>query len=267
MEKYKLIKEYPGSMALGTILTFGKEIDVSPDVTWYPEFWEKVIEKDYEILKLYANHNIFEHIEDNKWKRITTKKENYHNLEVDSPYGGTPLKIYSIKRLSDGEVFTVGNKVRDSLTDELTGNKVQTISYFNHGSCPDRTPYFTVYFESGTTAPLSTITKLKPLFTTEDGVEIFEGDKYFVVAKNYIYESTCCSEYEYQAFELIEKEKDIKQYNWDNFWSFSTKAKAEEYILYNKPCLSLNEVKDYLFSKGAINNLKEFTKNKLKIEL
>ena len=41
---------------------------------------------------------------------------------------------------------------------------------------------------------------------------------------------------------------------------FSTKEKAEEYILLNKPCLSLNDIK---FAISKINNPEE-KRNKLK---
>jgi hypothetical protein len=94
MKKYKLIKQYPGSVELGTIVEkcsftgsgvignnklytnkkgFGVE---SPEN--YPEFWEEVVEKDYEILI----------------SRVVTKE------------------ILSVKRLSDGEVFTIGDRAK-----------------------------------------------------------------------------------------------------------------------------------------------------------
>jgi len=48
--KYKLIKEYPGSPDLGCILKYDNECDVSADVKYYPEFWEKVEGKNWVIL-------------------------------------------------------------------------------------------------------------------------------------------------------------------------------------------------------------------------
>ena len=59
MKKYKLIKEYPGSPELGTSIDM-----VTPDTYFtyhnskpiqlkdYPEYWEEVVEKDYEILTI-----------------------------------------------------------------------------------------------------------------------------------------------------------------------------------------------------------------------
>jgi hypothetical protein len=72
----------------------------------------------------------------------------------------------------------------------------------------------------------------KPLFTTEDGIDIFESDKFYVLVtpfndkdKTNICEQTASSYY-----------RDCK------LLTFFTKKKAEEYILINKPCLSLNDI-------------------------
>lgn len=47
MKKYKLIKEYPGSPGLGYITSSENLIRLYRE---YPEFWEEIVEKDYEIL-------------------------------------------------------------------------------------------------------------------------------------------------------------------------------------------------------------------------
>jgi hypothetical protein len=59
-----------------------------------PEFWEEVVEKDYEILKYHS-------IENPSIGRTTC------NSKLNDTYS-----IYSVKRLSDGEVFTVGDKAK-----------------------------------------------------------------------------------------------------------------------------------------------------------
>ena len=97
----------------------------------------------------------------------------------------------------------------------------------------------------------------KPLFTTEDGVDIFKGDEYlFIVlnenlSSNWIIQSSVC--------------------DWDNpkkpplgKLQFSKKEKAEEYILMNKPCLSINDILSKLCTSTVrINNLKKLVKSKL----
>jgi hypothetical protein len=95
MKKYKLLKEYPGSPELGTIVKelyyVYKGLKHSP---MYDEYWEEVVEKDYEILS---------YLKKGSTTCTTTKRR-----------GGESHKefwnIYSVKRLSDGEVFTVGDK-------------------------------------------------------------------------------------------------------------------------------------------------------------
>ncbi len=102
MKKYKLIKKFPGSDELGTIITGSKETMYSKGLGYrnydwvhveiHPEFWEEIVEKDYEILSQTS-------------VRVCNPKDNYKVVRNTTPV------IHSVKRLSDGEVFTVGDKV------------------------------------------------------------------------------------------------------------------------------------------------------------
>lgn len=147
------------------------------------------------------------------------------------------LEIYSIKRLSDGVEFTVRDKVRDSLTDKLTNNKVQEINGFMHGHTPAGTEYLTVSFKSGTTAPSSTLTKVEKLFTTEDGVDVYDGDQYYFVPINTVSGHPVWK----VKPDIAKKGRDFASPDWKDF---STKEKAEEFILYNKPIASMQDVLD-----------------------
>jgi hypothetical protein len=72
----------------------------------------------------------------------------------------------------------------------------------------------------------------QPLFTTEDGVDIFKNiDKYYTPI--YIVD---------KALNIRYCEKDFNVKHSENVKYFSIKEKAEEYILMNKPCLSLNDI-------------------------
>ena len=84
-------------------------------------------------------------------------------------------------------------------------------------------------------ASLNSIKHIKqPLFTTEDGVDIFESDEF------------------YNTWDLKIPNKEIAVSRKKDFYNekpvnkhciyFSTKEAAEEYILMHKPCLSLKEV-------------------------
>ena len=136
MKKYKLIKTYPGSPKLSTeiietqinslcpvnecyinrktFMLIGYDSFEIKNPENYPEFWEKVVEKDYEILcikhkkskcfyrnsidlrnlNLYDIHSV---------KRLSDGKAPFTSLEEINRYPKV-YEIHSIKRLSDGEV-------------------------------------------------------------------------------------------------------------------------------------------------------------------
>ena len=101
------------------------------------------------------------------------------------------------------------------------------------------------------------IEKVKiPLFTTEDGVNIFKDDTFYYV-KFTQYNMTVGKPFEivrgdYLSFEY---EPQYEKY-------FSTKEKAEEYILLNKPCLSYGDVQEYLKVKDC-NKVLDLAQSKI----
>lgn len=74
-----------------------------------------------------------------------------------------------------------------------------------------------------------------PLFKSEDGVDMYVGDRYFRIISNW----------EIQEENVIQLGEYI--YKNDTILRFSTKEKALGYIIKNKPCLSYNDVKDIAF--------------------
>ena len=106
----------------------------------------------------------------------------------------------------------------------------------------------------------------QPLFTTEDGVDIFEGDVVTVVSLKDFKEGDCDGENDtpIEAYSITWKNKIISSYNWnlrkDNFLQFSTKEKAEEYILMHKPCLSLKDIDELLCKNTSSYFLEKFKK-------
>src|SRR5690606_3301482 len=116
-----------------------------------------IVEKDYEILSIVyiGSNNSFHEKGD-----LLTDVDNIQAWEEGS--AREFWSINSIKRLSDGEVFSIGDTVRDSSTDHLTNNKIQIIgciiNYEFNAIC---------LAESGTSMPVRTINKVKKLlFTT-----------------------------------------------------------------------------------------------------
>lgn len=241
--KYKLKKSYPGSPELGYIT---KPKDNSPDLnnyyyggSWFapslfPEFWEKVEDKTYEILSFKSIHNAHYVLELTEKGYIS--KEGINHVPLETLLINQNFNIHSVKRLSDGEIFTVGEEVDD------WGTK-RVITGFSNESGWLTIP---VEFNSYGKTDLTGIKKVKqPLFTTEDGVEKFEGDLFVPVnvsvddADNYTIRGLNSEAKPYNT--KIQEEARKNGVLW-----FSTKEAAEEYILMNKPCLSVKEVVDIL---------------------
>lgn len=246
MKTYRLIKIYPGSKELGYIL---KQVNNGQDKPnnyyqngiWFnpsehPEHWQEVkevVEKDYLITGYYQKPN------------------NIHINPIGNFSKGfeTDYEIYQVKRISDGEVFTIGDKAINNTYSQYCGiiseifikdNKLQL--------------YLSETIAGNMSLFLNNAKKHKqPLFTTEDGVDIFEGSDFYSTRKD-----GSGSIIKYNGHHLEPASKKCK-----DFVDFSTKEKAEEYILMNKPCLSFSDIYDNLKIKDREFVLK-FIKSKIK---
>ncbi len=147
--------------------------------------------------------------------------------------------IYQVKRLSDSEIFTIGDKV------EAYKDKKPTIRSFELTN-DNRMKVFTN--EVTGFWWLRDINKIFPLFKTEDGVSIYEGMEYWYVTDYW-------SILDSKAGEGCGS---VKMYKY-----FSTKDKATNWIIENKPCLSYNDIKDFLY-RNEVNHVEQIIKDKLK---
>lgn len=268
MAKYKLIKTYPGSPELGTIASRGMGIkfehpngivngfvsskgkDFESLIENQPEFWEEIVEKEYEILSytfkesgLTVTKNFNSHVG-------LFGREGFYISESRIKNAS----IHSVKRLSDGEVFTVGDKIRLN----QIGSPVRTIKSIN------RTFVDNIIFEHyiGTIFLKDAVKIKQPLFTTEDGVDIYEGDEYFEVITPDFHNKPC-------VWNIIPNETrgniiydQVGNKRNGRLW-FSNKESAEEYILYNKPCLSINDLINKSTHRVLIEELKNIVRSKL----
>ncbi len=144
--------------------------------------------------------------------------------------------INSIKRLSDGAIFTVGDKVNNQGNPHSWNIKKISIEKGDiridsrqGGVCPN----FQKLEHSK-----------KSLFTTSDGVEIFDVDRYYAVDK--------------RSFKKISG-LGVNSVGRDenNYIYFSTELAAKTYILKNKPCLSYNDVCDMYRYQGQMEFKKD----------
>ena len=165
MRKFKCVKNYPGA-DLGTIVqyqlgAFPEYFDIKDakrynkkDIENYPEFWEEIVEKDYEIL----------------------------SGRTHIPSGST--EIYSIRRKSDGIEFKIGDKLDFSDDDDdkcyKSITEISLNSIGKDGMGKRTVPWLQCGKDYGTCLEYARLVK-EPILTTEDGYEMFEGDcVYFI---------------------------------------------------------------------------------------
>jgi hypothetical protein len=204
MRKYRLVKEYPGSEPVGTIASSENKTHFWKGTIYYetyPEYWEEVIEKDYEIVSYVAKDNP---------NNITTKRRGAH---LHEEY----WKINSVKRLSDEEIFTLGDRVKvyehgsiKTIT-EIAVNDTESIL----------TEGIWLRYDSGSSHMIHAIKVKNPIFLTHDGIDIFAGDKVWYVSKGNFYY------YHIIAFPEVKFNSDLNAY-------FLTREDAEDYIKKNK---------------------------------
>lgn len=187
-----------------------------------PEGKAEEEKKEYTILSFVNNSGDLFNIDPDGEYRFKTWPSNV-SLSLESCLDGT-LKIHSIRRESDGEVFTLGDKIFQGKDHEaickfsITEDKKGIIVYAETGM---------MFLPAAQKAPIR-----KPILITEDGVEIFEGDKYWSVIC-FDAPTVGSADYSWELDKRIHK-------------TFSTKEAAEEYIKWNKPMYSLNDVKEAL---------------------
>jgi len=252
--KYKLKKWYPSlpkdwevGMEIGAGL-LGFEVRYFPYDTKYigrfiyknevennPEFWEKVVEKDWEIvsLKIGEDKSVVS-IGYGRWGNGSSVED----CTLEWLLQQYPNSIYSIKRLSDGEIFSVGDKLdlRAGGIRKITGISLDDsgVSEFSKRSIP----WLECGKDYGTCLDWAVHYK-EPILITEDGKEIFEGDSYWRVIA--VLENQ-------RVFVYTEKvdEKGEFIYRGGGGLFFSTKEAAEKYIEENKPIISKRQLASFL---------------------
>lgn len=192
MEKYKLIKEFPGREQ-GDIAIYVPSIsathflwdkdrravptDFQPDIT--PDWFEKVKDKDYEIIKFYyQGARIFS--QRNADGTFGTRNgKSCEGLSEKEMLDNEVWEIQSVKRLSDEAIFSVGDYVKNS---SCRKRKIERIILTKGKPFGDGIVLMT---DEGA-GKLKAFKKREYLFTTKDGVRMFEGDSWYYVTHNKI---------------------------------------------------------------------------------
>lgn len=230
--------------AIEQILALG---DNSPNI----QHLQPVNKLDYQILSFKQNSGITE-----LWKVDTIRGSGYWSREgyMTTPYTTAEIlsnklyAIHSVKRLSDGEVFTIGDAIKERTTQTAYIIRFEITAYT-----------LVAIIDSGSMRVMDSWRKVvtkTPLFKTEDGVDIYEGDKITIVnTKDFRISNTDIPENHIRGHCRV----------WDGsdgYLQFSSKQAAEEYIILNKPCLSLMDLKKAGYI-SASQTLKQLVKSKL----
>ena len=211
-KKYKCIKTFPGVSEIGKIAyehTFSYECGNNSfkkiDVEESPEFWEEIKEPKFQILATKTNIKFSLSIEN-----ITTE-------------------IYEILRLSDNETFAIGDKIKCQNSHVDKPEAITKIELNKEG-----TPcLFTNSFHNNGINIFKAI-KCEKIFTTEDGVDLFEKDvfwhvdKFFCVGKGVLATKP-------GVFQPLVGYK-----------HFSTEKAAKDWVDMNKPKFSKNDLSSAL---------------------
>lgn len=239
MKKYKLIKQYKGSPELGIIVTVNNDGTIQVPIgsigtlihgkpSDYSQYWEEIIEKDYEILSckhfmtggIYAIGQTF--LSNEGYRKFNELDINRINCQD----GTKVYSIYSVKRLSDGEIFTIGD---ECITYSRHYGKIKLLEIYND-------KLYVKSDQNVSNAYTCEIKDLKPvktpLFTTEESVDIYEGGTYYVI------DDDASIVFERKAEEQFNSRYTIP------IKRFAVKENAEKYIFYNAKSLSLNDLID-----------------------
>lgn len=187
--------------------------------------WGKAKPKDYEILSYYGSAYGFD---DGTLIKLPNGKfildfrfgDNREWLESQLPLD--KLQIKSVRRLSDGEVFTVND---DFTFNGLFGKNWSRKSTKLLGFDFNINKELCIKYQNGIVLLEKALKPQKPIFTTSDGVDIFEGDSVALLGLN-----NWAISYPIKAAASPFYGKTGNEFKY-----FSTKEAAKEYINKNKP--------------------------------
>lgn len=161
------------------------------------------------------------------------------SINADKTYGVYKLdlshfmvgahQIHSVKRLSDGEVFTIGDKLKNNLDISCLISEIKIAADWDGG----------IKLCVGINAiGIAIAQKEKPefMFRTADGTDILAGDSFWYVQSDFGVFPHSCYRHTQSDYEKVKHR------------CFSTEHAAKEWAFKNKPLLSLNDVYDILYS-------------------
>ena len=161
----------------------------------------------------------------NDWEEV---KELDYEIIKSCPIEGS---IFSVKRVSDGEIFTIGDKI-DSHSGVFKINKInifkKSVRFWADYTTSDSVAYTLKYVQKAK----------EPLLTTQDGIELFEGDVYYFI---WLSSPASCQKINTVYNHILEPL--ANNTNWsENARFFAEKENAERYINLNSPKYSIKDI-------------------------
>jgi len=202
-------------------------LDIHARIVENSNDWEEIIQKNYEILS---------------YKAELVNEVSKASQFSDTQFGGNSYwKINSIRRLSDNEVFSIGDELVDTFNRNHGKFTLKEIEFENAPVDKDTGKLSFVHTHPilGKWILLERLEKAKPvLFVTEDGKDVFEDDNFWTL---YLpgYTGTFPDWSIRERNQQLHLQIDLKN---DFVKRFSSFEKAQDYIILNKPVLSINDV-------------------------
>jgi hypothetical protein len=196
---------------------------------------KKEQERGWEVTEFFSEHNEGVHFGYICYNGIWQNQKDWQAFFLKLDY-----KIHSVKRLSDGEVFSVGDEVKVTVNRPC---KIEGFEIVGGGSVMYVRGKF--WYDKVMCTELENLEKVpspqksKPiekekLFTTEDGVDVFSEYEHIYAVNN------AWLVLDVLAKKCVQWEMDYR----DDFKYFHAKEKAEEYIAMNRPQYNLKDLED-----------------------
>lgn len=254
MKKFKLIKEYPGSVELGAIRSDCGTPMLQKYFINYPEYWQEIKQGNYQIISFFYNGWDGKIATLNEKGNYSTSYEEtgwplHEMLNVGASVKSGQIKIHSVKRLSDGEIFTLGDRAKTITSKgshDITQFKIRqrcTGTDANGNYIYDGIDAMWVNWEENCGGNwLDSTEKVKqPIFTTEDGVGIREGDIYWLVDADF-------------SISMMKALYGCGQYTERKY--FSTFELAEDYVIKNAKLISIEDFNNAIASQYGNYNVR-----------
>ena len=209
VKSFKLIKEYPGSPKLGTVVN-------------------TLNEEGYTIVKV--GHTIYPNQHPEFWEEVETHDIVYRLGE----------DISHVVRIKDKVTFAIGDWVEHPMLGRFP------IIGFSANKENNSAVYVRL---ANALVRLSTIKHVQFAFTAVDGVNLFEGDTYYLVGrggKPIDFTNVAIKECRV-VFGTGQLHEASCVHNGFHYWAkFGKRKNAEEFIRVNKPTFSIKDLEKYL---------------------